>query len=459
MTWMMSWFWLWLASALALPLYAQRSGRSCANCHVSPTLEDPEGWDNPDLLDRKCTMSCISCHTDPTGGGGRNASGRYYSQSTLALVHMQDRDYADHGREVFDNDFLWKVQQFLRKDLPEGRTIPSDAEDARAGMGEPARGSWQAVGEPAGGHHSMAFWDGRYGSLNADPLFTLGGDARLAYWSGSDTFFPMQADLHGAVHPVHRLTVAGTLAARGRTAGFDGAQARFFPRRTFLMLHELPGMSWVKAGLFMPSFGTFSADHTLPTRSRFEMDLNGSQDVVAGVEVGTAPNYPFLVGSVFANDTSAVTGGEVDAGWGAALHGGWRDLAWSLTGHAQVRQRQRQGRGDLLAVGIAGGWNPAEYTPVPLTWLGEVTVGQRAVGDVVTVPVAAFSETSLRLWNGVVLTQKSDLLHEGSLQHRHGGGLQVTPVPGWSVEGTARAVFAPGMPVGMDVLAQTHLWF
>ena len=29
--------------AEALPMYAQRSGRSCANCHVSPTLEDPEG--------------------------------------------------------------------------------------------------------------------------------------------------------------------------------------------------------------------------------------------------------------------------------------------------------------------------------------------------------------------------------------------------------------------------------
>ena len=24
------------------PMYAQRSGRTCANCHVSPTLEDEE---------------------------------------------------------------------------------------------------------------------------------------------------------------------------------------------------------------------------------------------------------------------------------------------------------------------------------------------------------------------------------------------------------------------------------
>ena len=454
--------WLSLSSALALPLYAQRSGRSCANCHVSPTLEDPEGWDNPELLDRKCTMSCISCHTDPTGGGGRNASGRYYSQSTLAMVHMQDRDYSDHGREVFDNDLLWKVQQLLRKDRPsgdpDGRTIPSVEADAERGMGEPATGSWQAVGDPAGGHHTMAFWDGRYGSLNADPLLQVGGDARLAYWSGSGTFFPMQADLHAAVHPVHRFTVAGTLAARGQTSGFE-PQARFFPRRAFLMLHELPGMSWAKAGLFMPSFGTFSADHTLPTRSRFEMDLNGSQDVVAGVELGTAPNYPFAVVSVFANDTSLVTGGEPDTGWGAAVNGGWRDLAWSLTGHAQVRQRGRQGRGDLLAVGVAGGWNPAEYSSLPVTWLGEVTVGQRAVGDLVSFPVAATSETSLRLFNGVVLTQKSDLLHEGTLQHRHGGGLQLTPLPGLSVEGTVRAVLSPGMPVGTDILAQTHLWF
>lgn len=29
--------------AAALPMYAQRSGRTCANCHVSPTYEDPDG--------------------------------------------------------------------------------------------------------------------------------------------------------------------------------------------------------------------------------------------------------------------------------------------------------------------------------------------------------------------------------------------------------------------------------
>lgn len=450
---------LFTTLAHALPQYAQRSGRSCANCHVSPTLEDEEGWENPELWDRKCTMACIACHTDPTGGGARNTSGRYYSQSTLALVHFQDRDYADHGREVFDNDFLWKVQQFARRDLPEGRTIPSNSEEAEAGIGQPAKGPWQAVGEPAGGHQTMAYWDGRYATMNADPLFQIGGDARLAYWSGTGTFFPMQADLHASLHPVHHLTFAGTLAARGRTNGLVQPEARFFPRRLFVMAHELPGMSWVKAGLFMPSFGTFTADHTQPTRSLFEMNVNGSQDVVAGVEVGTAPNYPFVVASVFANDTSMLTGGEADTGWGAAVNGGWRDLAWSLTGHAQVRQRQQQGRGDLYAVGVAGGLNPAEFTPVPLTWLGEVTAGQRVVGDVVSNPVAAFSELGLRPLNGVVLFQKSDVLVEGGLQHRHGGGVQITPVPGWSLEGTARAVFVPGMPVGSDVLAQTHLWF
>lgn len=445
--------------AQALPLYGQRSGRSCANCHVSPTLEDDEGWENPELLDRKCTLSCVSCHVDPTGGGLRNASGRYYARSTLGLVHTEDRDYSDHGREVFSSDFLWKVQQVTRRSPPEGRTIPSDLEEAREGIGDGAKGPWQAVGDPLGGTATMAFWDGRYGALNADPLFQVSGDGRLAYWSGTDTFFPMQADLHGAFHPVHHLTFAATAAARGSTSGFSQPQARFFPRRAFVMLHELPGMSWAKAGLFMPAFGTFSADHTRPTRSRFEMDLTGSDDVVAGVEVGTAPNYPFLVGSVFANDTSAITGGNADRGWGAALQGGYRELAWSLTGHAQVRRRQGQGRGDLTAVGIAGSWNPAEYTSVPLTWLGEVTAGQRVVGDLTSWPVAATSELSLRPWNGIVVGEVSDVLWEGGLQHRHGPMVQVMPFPGLSLEATVRAVVSPGMPVGTDVLAQTHLWF
>ncbi|MCP4805271.1 MAG: hypothetical protein GY913_02745 [Proteobacteria bacterium] len=333
--------------AEALPFYAQRSGRTCANCHVSPTLEDEEGWENPELAERKCTMSCTSCHVDPTGGGQRNASGRYYGQSTLGMLHTQDRSYSDHGREILGNDMLWKAQNFLGEpaDVAEGeRLVPSTEEDWESGMGAGQTGNYAALGTPLGEEPSMAFWDGRYDDLAADPMFQFGGDVRGAWWSATRTAFPMQVDLHAAFHPVHHLMFVTTIAARGRTTGGLYTPPVFL-RRAFVMVNELPYFAYAKAGIFMPDYGVFIEDHTRFTREMFEMDLSTSQDTVLGVQVGATPNYPTLSASLFANDTSWLDGGEKDEGWGATVNGGWRDLGWTVTGHAMHKQRRGQGRG------------------------------------------------------------------------------------------------------------------
>ena len=50
----------------ATTMYAARSARTCDNCHLSPNQ-----WVNPPLPERKCNMSCQSCHVDPAGGGVR----------------------------------------------------------------------------------------------------------------------------------------------------------------------------------------------------------------------------------------------------------------------------------------------------------------------------------------------------------------------------------------------------
>ncbi len=459
----------------ATPMYGQRSGRTCANCHVSPTLEDPDGWDNPALAKRKCTLQCVACHVNPTGGGLRNASGRYFGQSTLSIFHRQDRSYSDLDRELVPDDIRWKVQQFLDA-APSGadaagRTIPSDLADVEAGMGQGQTGPWTAWGKPRGGPDEMAFWDGRYDDLNADPLVQIGGDARLAYWSGTDAVFPMQIDLDAAVHPIEHLTVMGTIAARGRsTAAVDGLrrpEGPVFARNAFVMLHELPGMSWAKAGVFQPAFGTHGDDHTSPVRALFEQDVSTSDDTVVGVELGTAPNYPFAVVSVFHNDTSPLNGGPVDPGWGATAQAGWRDLAWSLSGHAMIKQRQGQGRGDLLAAGVAWGLNPAQrWKRVPLTLLGELSVGRRRFGTggaPTRDHMAAMTEASWILRNGLLLRARHDvswldLSVPTDVQHRLSLGLDLSPVPGLTFTAFGRQLWAPGM-TGRDLFIQAHLWF
>jgi hypothetical protein len=453
--------------AEALPMYAQRSGRTCGNCHVSPTLEDPEGWDNPALPDRKCTLSCISCHVDPTGGGQRNSSGRYFGQSTISMFHTQDRSYSDLQRELMSDVALWEFQQKHGREptVEEGqRLIPSDWEDVQAGMGDGQTGNRYVFGEPRGGVDEMAFWDGRYDDLNADPAVSFGADIRGAWWSGTSTTFPMQIDLHGAVHPIEHLTIAATAAARGRTDPIDtftAPDSRMFARRAFVMAHELPYMSWAKAGIFMPSFGTYIDDHTAYTREFFEMDTSHGEDSVLGVEVGMAPNYPFASVSLFKNDASL--GGDPDPGWGSAVNLGWRDLGWSLTGHAMVKERGGEGRGDLATAGIGWGFNPFYYSNrIPLTYMGELTAGQRTIGTDVTQPVAMMHEVWWMVRNGVNIRGRWDYgaLEQGLWQSRYSATLDYSPFPGLSLLTTGRIQQSPdGAPAGRDLMVQAHIWF
>lgn len=458
-------------TADALPMYAQRSGRSCANCHVSPTLEDPEGWDNPDLPQRKCSLSCIACHVNPTGGGLRNTSGRYYGQSTLAMLGTQDRDYSDHGREVFSSDRLWRYKDKHGRypTVEEGeRLIPSDYTDVLAGMGQGQVGNRYVHGEPAGTQRGntpaeMAYWDGRYDDLNADPLLQAGADVRGAYWTGSQTAFPMQIDLHGAVHPVEHLTVMGTAAARGRTQGaletLADPQGPVFARNAFVMLHELPYMSFARAGYFLPAFGTYIDDHTSFTRELFEMNVSDSADRALGVEAGFAANYPYGQVSVFRNDPAS------DTGWGAAFAGGMRELGWTLTGHGMVKRRNAEGRGDLDALGIGWGFNPFYYSQnrIPLTLMGEASAGRRTIGA----DTVRFAATQAELWwtlrNGVSARGKIDLgvpdLSAVMLQQRYQLGLEVGVVPGVTFTAWVRQLHAPDQPVTQDGLLMSHFWF
>lgn len=455
--------------AQALPMYAQRSGRTCANCHESPTYEDPDGWKNPDLPHRKCNLSCISCHVDPSGGGLRNASGRYYGQSTLPALPTQERGYGDYNNELFSHNTVEAYRRaFDRPVAATGdRTIPSDWDEVQQGVGAGQTGNWTAFGKPLGGGGRMSYWDGRYDDLNADPLIQIGGDLRIAYWSGSNAVFPMQADLDVAVQPVEHLTGMATVAARGRnsgpTAGLYDPRGPVFPRRAFVMAHELPGASWAKVGIFQPAFGMYLDDHTAFTREWFEMDVSDSLDTVLGVEVGTAPNYPFATASVFKNDASF--GVDDDPGWGAALTAGYRDLGWSATGHLMIKNRRGQGRGDLIAGGMTWGYNPAYYRPsLPLTLMGEVSFGRRTTAQGSQVAIASTTEGLYVIRNGLSLRGRVDLgvqhLTTGPFQARSQLGVEFVPVPGLTLTALSRLTVRAGEEgVSPGALVMTHIWF
>ncbi|RME28985.1 MAG: hypothetical protein D6798_01120 [Deltaproteobacteria bacterium] len=460
-------------SAHALPMYAQRSGRTCANCHESPTYEDPDGWEDPALAWRKCSLSCGACHVDPSGGGLRNAAGVYYGQSTLPALPTQERGYGDLDRELLGRE---RVQRWLQRvDTPAraqgDRHIPSSWQEVQEGLGQGQVGNLAAVGRPLTGPSRMALWDGRYDDLNADPLLRVGGDLRGAWWSGNGRVFPMQADLHAGLHPVEHLSVVGTLAARGRSSGAEAvvrsSRSPVFLRRAFLMLHELPFYSWVKAGAFMPAFGTYIDDHTAFSREYVELDPARSDSVVHGVEVGASPNYPVVTVSAFRTGMFDPEHPDGD-GWGAAATAGWRDLAWSLVGSGMVKRRAARGGRDLEAAALSWGFNPfALYDAVPLTYMGEVVLG-RGDGPVVGTRTP-FSAWRHELWwtvaNGLVARFELDLGDAelggpSTTWRRLGLGLDLVLVPGLTLDAHARHLAAPGDdPDVADVIVQTHLWF
>ena len=395
--------------AEATPLYTARSGRACDNCHT-----DPSKWKNPKLAWRKCNLSCGTCHLSPTGGGLRNVSGRFYGQATLPMLGASHRPYKDWNRHVM-----------RLTDYPKNR---------KNRKGE------LAFGKAPGGPARMAFDQDRYAGLNADPVLQAGIDMRLGLWfpvvgSTSALFFPMQLDLHLAIHPYRHITLVGTWGVLGKSQGawatyglgcrpedpdatcHSRARDTFFMVKDFYaMLHHLPMAAYARVGRFIPPFGLMFDDHTLATRRMMELDGGILHSRVTGVEIGLAPNYPYAHLAVFkpnprdafVENPDTVSPDELPPimgvdGWGAALSAGWRDLGFQIGASGMIRRRELGTGGNTASMAISFGVNPWYYLDwLPLTYLGEVVAGtrQRPSGET-TWQVGMVHELSYLAFNGI----------------------------------------------------------
>ncbi len=441
--------------AEARPLYTARAGRTCDNCHTDPT-----GWKNPSLALRKCTLSCASCHVNPTGGGLRTAAGRFYGQATLPLVLASHRPHKDHGRHLV-RALGW----------PKNR---------RNRIGDPA---W---GKPAGRATVLSPDEDRYAGLRADPLVLAGVDGRLGFWfpEGASLVFPMQLDIHLAVHPTRHLTALVSGGVLGKSQGYTAtfgmeclpgesdadchSRARSTPfavKDTYLMVHQLPLMGYLRAGRFVPPFGLMFSDHTLSTRRLFELDHGLLHSRVLGAELGLSPNYPYLHVAVFRpnqQDRFASSGDPrspdelppfvgVD-GWGVAASGGWRDLGFQVGLSVMAKRRALNTGGDTEAVALSVGFNPWYYLPwLPLTYMGEVVVGrrQRAGSGENTGQLALTQELDYLAFNGLNLRVRhdyGDLDTEvaGDHYNRLSVGGDLVLLPGLGLSGMFRVQFSGG---------------
>ena len=456
------------SAASALPVYGARSGRICDNCHALPN-----NWEDPtDVADRKCSLSCLTCHIDPSGAGLRTVSGRYFAASTMPVFSPSHRPLDDTYRNV--EDLVAWISGASEAGGPS--SMPSSAPtETVSDQAPPPTDGGPVLGRPFGhGASKMAWLDGRYGDLRADPLLNVGGDLRFGFWNQGALFFPMQADLHAAVHPVEYVTVAGTVGARGRNRSlvFDSSdvddQPKFGVRELWMMTHELPYMAYLRGGRFTPAFGTRVADHTAWVRRPFGLSQEDPANRVIGVEGGLFPNYPFLQASVFKpGDPDARDPFATTDGWGTALTAGWRDLGWQLGTSARLRRRPLSNGGDTTDLALHGAFNPWFYwRSLPLTWLFEIAAGryQRELSGRETEQLSVYHQLAWTLFNGGVVRMRYDLWDPDREViddeiHRPGLGLDLTLIDGVTLSTDGRVGIPAGGSASGDVFVQIHAWF
>ncbi|MCB9535213.1 MAG: hypothetical protein H6704_03035 [Myxococcales bacterium] len=342
-------------AAHALPQFAVRSARACDTCHVAP-----DGWEDPELALRKCSLNCNVCHVSPTGGGMRNESGIFYGKQTLPTWGDRPADQAYQTVEL----------------VPSSQPIElSEAPESQPG-GQPAS---QPAHVPAPGTA------GRYAGIEPHPTLQIGADGRMMYYvpfaEEEDTaIFPMQADVYLAYRPynpgklnVGRVTLlvnAGFQGSRGEE--FDAFYERAFVREWFAMYHDLPNQLYVRAGRFLPPHGWRTEDHT-PFVRQGQLILGQPHDFerqVTGVEVGINPNYLYAHLMVFNAADQWDEPIDPDGGYGTAASVGWRDLWWQLGGSAIYGTRD-DGHQIAYSAQWALNFEQPGWIPFSLIYLGE----------------------------------------------------------------------------------------
>jgi len=407
---------LLLVSAIkiySLPLYTARSGRICDNCHVTPFANSQqEEWKNPPLDKRKCNLSCQTCHTEPNGGGRRTAVGRYYSFATLPIFNQEKRPYWDNKRNIKDLLKVFKLKKKSYSKKKKSRNVRKKRKQSK-----PDFYSWsdplQFGNTPSTKQSPYALKYGLYGKINASPFFGFGGNLRGAFikTETSQAAFPMQMDFNTDLHPAEHITIAGTLGVLGQakdiTKGENKSleQVTYVIRNAYLKLHELPYQSYARIGAFSPAFGQRVEDHTTYTRSKFGFDLTNKNSSVFGVEIGMAPNYPYLTASFFTNQV----GNYSTNGWGAALNMGWRDLAFGGGTSLIIRKRNIEFGGDTSALSFDWYFNIGRYfLTIPIVFSGEFAWGQKKDSATSTRTFYAnFARVDYLIFNGINLNINS----------------------------------------------------
>ena len=448
--------------ASATPMYAAQAAKACDTCHIEPT-----GWKNPELKLRKCTLDCSGCHTSSTGGGMRKPSGEYYGRQDLPAFGK--RPGADTDPEKYRGDGDQSAPGRFR--------------------------IWEGFQGWVEGTHPMEEIKDRFGRIDPDPRWDVGGDFRfMGYYpkEGDSAVFPMQTDVYAMVRPAKKLKVYGTAGYLGRLTrepenmvikfklrpptAEDIAEANedcpaddpdckqvetvktlVAMRELFLLTEGHPYGAYLRAGRFNKPHGWRIPDHTSFVRRNEGFDQNSQ---VFGVEAGFSANYPYGNLALFYQGSDDWPGDLMQKGYGLAFTGGYRGLAGQAG--LSVEYLQLENAGTRTIVGPI--WAINAY---PVVWLAEIDFVTETPADPAfdTVTKAfAFHQLQFEVGWGVRPFVKYDWL-DGNVQlkddhqDRYSVGVELNPFRHVQFHAEYRWAYLAGEPSTEDFLAMTHFWF
>jgi hypothetical protein len=441
----------WCVTAYATPIYAIRSAQACNTCHIEPT-----GWNDPiEHSDRRCTLDCRGCHVNRNGGGLRTSAGEYYGQDTLPTFSLDERP------RTFGDPEAYRSQG-----------DPSTLGRYRL---------WDGFSGWQGGQTKLQKIEDRFGSIDPDPGFDVGLNARvMGYFraQGSASVFPMQFDVHLWAKITEWLHTYGTIGLQGqRTRSVDDIQVHSYPQelvslREWVLEYEAtsyPG--YIRAGRFQKSYGWGHPDHTISVRTPLEQ---GQYNQVWGVEAGWNPNYPFVTGALFYQGLPGFPGDQISfevdgrrveslwipSGTGGVVRGGYRDLGWSAGGSVEVLHLLDATGRLRLSSGVFWGLNL-----YPLVVLGQVDVQAmiQNAGAFDKPSLSAYHELNWLIYQGITVLashsyRRTSIEDDTTGASRYTLGLQWDILPHIQLAHQARLNYAGTLFDSVDFLMWIHIW-